>query len=134
MKKILYIFIALGVCGGAIGYTMFNKTLPSTIKQSTDLKIESSSLLDAFENDENEANKKFLDKVMEVSGTVGKIEKMEGKISIYLSTGNELSNIICQLESDIMPKLKEGDKTIIKGICTGYLMDVVLVRSVIIKS
>jgi len=93
MKKIIYILLALGLCGGAIGYTMFNKKLPSTENQSTDLKISASALLTAYEEDENKSNEMYLDKVMEVSGTVDKIEKSAGKVSVFLSTDNDLSRM-----------------------------------------
>ena len=50
-------------------------------------------------------------------------------MSIYLDTSNDLSNIIFQLEK-LDTSIEEGQEVTLKGICTGYLMDVVLVRSV----
>ena len=95
---------------------------------NTDYKLTSEDLLESFEEDENVANEKYLDKVIEVTGVVSKAEKNTGTTSIYLATLNDLSNVIFQLEKDD-PSIEAGHQVTMKGICTGYLLDVVLVRS-----
>jgi hypothetical protein len=129
IKKIFYYLMIGGVFGAAIGYYMYTKPLESIESLKTSFSISSDDLLTAFESDEDLANQKYLDKVIEVKGKVSKTERNNGTTSVYLATENELSSVIFQLESDD-PSIKEGQEITLKGICTGYLMDVVLVRSV----
>ena len=131
MKKVLIALVALGLIGAGIGFYMFNKTVPSTASMNSDYIMGADELLSAFENDENSANLKYLDKVIQVQGSVEKFETKDGKTTVYLNADNPLSNIICQLEEPIS-NITQGQSITLKGICTGYLMDVVLVRAVTI--
>ena len=127
-KKIFYAILILALIGGSIGYYMYSKPLASIESMNTEHKLTSEELLQLYEEDEESANAKYLDKVIEVTGIVNKAEKNNGTTSIYLSTLSDFSNVIFQLEEDD-PSIKKGDEVTMKGICTGYLMDVVLVRS-----
>jgi len=91
-------------------------------------------LLNAFETDESAANTKYLDKIIKVNGIIKDIENNDtGEISVILATDNEMSSVICNFDpafKDIQ-KLKKGEEIVIKGLCSGYLMDVVLDRCVL---
>ena len=129
MRKIIYTIVCLGLIGGGIGFYLFNKPLESIKSMKTQFEVSSDDLLESFEDDEESANQKYLDKVIQVTGVVSKTETENDKMSIYLNTSNDLSNIIFQLEKEDA-SIKKGQEVTLKGICTGYLMDVVLVRSV----
>lgn len=129
VKKIIFLLMILGATGGAFGLYMFNKPIQSTTKLKTDFTMNAETLLNVFEKDETEANSKYLDKVIEVKGSVQKVEKSDEKITVYLDTENIMSSIIFQLE-DHNEVINEGEEITLKGICTGYLMDVVLVRGI----
>lgn len=134
IKKIVIAILILGVAGGIYGYYMFNKKNESISSMKTEIKTSASQLLTDFESDEPVANEKYLDKVVEVTGQVSKVESKEASTSVYLDTGNPLSSVICQLEDPSQNVTYKNDEDItVKGICTGYLMDVVLVRSEIIQ-
>ena len=84
--------------------------------------------------DEKKANAKYLGKIVEVSGIIS--EKTKDRIGNYNITlqGPDLAGIGCEFENKVQDKLanlKEGQEVKIKGICTGVLMDVVLVDCVI---
>jgi hypothetical protein len=129
MKKIIIALLLIATIGGGIGFYMFNKPLESMSSMKSHFKMEAASLLEAFENDENSANAKYLDKVIEVKGSVVKIEEKDGNSTIYMEASNPLSNVIFQLENSVSG-IKEGDQVTLKGLCTGYLMDVVMVRAI----
>lgn len=129
IKKIIYSVLIIGIIGASIGYYMYTKPLPGTESLKTNFSISSIDLLSEFEDDEEKANQKYLDKVIEVKGKVTKTNINNGITNVYLATENELSNIIFQLEKHD-PTIQKGQEITLKGICTGYLMDVVLVRSV----
>lgn len=133
MKKYLLIFIALVVVlGGATAYYMYNKKSASIEDLKTDTSIDASALVSAFEEDENAANAEYLEKVIEVSGTVDKSETADGIQSIYLQTDGGMGTVLCQMEEEITPPVN-GENIKIKGICTGYLMDVVLVKCKVVN-
>lgn len=129
IKKIIIALVIIGATGGGVGFYMFNKPLESTMSMKADYSLEPGVLLVAFEEDEAAANTKYLDKVIEVKGQVQKVEKADDKIAVYLETDNLMSSIIFQME-DVGVQFEKGEEVTLKGICTGYLMDVVLVRGV----
>ena len=129
MKKVLFTLASLGLVGLVISIYMFNKPVESVSTMKTNFRIHASELLMAFEENESTANTKYLDKVLEVKGIVDKAEKTDEKTTIYLTTSNPLSNIIFQLENS-ESTLKKGEEVTLKGICTGYLMDVVMIKGV----
>jgi len=129
LKKIIFSLILIGAIGGGIGFYMFNKPLQSTSKMKTDFTLSAVDLLQQFEEDEASANTKYLDKVIEVKGSVQKIEKKDKNITVYLDAESLMSSVIFQLEND-ETTIQKGEEVTLKGICTGYLMDVVLVRAV----
>lgn len=134
MKKYIWYILAAALVGGAYGYYQYNRPVASLESKSADAVLEASALLKAFETDETAANVKYLDKVIEVSGVIARIEEDGDKRSIYLNTGNEMSSVICEMElGTAMDQLAQGSNVVIKGKCTGYLMDVVLVQSVVKK-
>ncbi|MBK7298775.1 MAG: hypothetical protein IPI91_20055 [Flavobacteriales bacterium] len=46
-----------------------------------------------------------------------------------LETGDALAGVVCEFEKNDMPnEWKAGDQASIKGICTGMLLDIVLIR------
>ena len=132
MKKFIIPLIIVIGAGGLIGYNMYNKEHEKTASLKANVEITATDLVSNYENDETLANSQYLDKVIAVTGTVMKIDKTDESTSIILDGGNELSTIICQLEDPDAKLPKEGQEVTIKGLCTGFLMDVVLVRAVII--
>lgn len=76
-----------------------------------------------FLTNEEAANKKYLQKdssVIEMNGTVEKIEKDELGTILYLQTNIEGTTISCRLQE--ATNLIAGNEVTIKGIFTGFLM------------
>lgn len=134
MKKYLWLVLLLAVLGGGYGYYQYNRPVASLEDKEADVILSAPDLLKAFESNEAEANKNYLEKVIEVKGEVVKIEGDSTKKSVYLNTGNEMSAVICEMEAGADTEgVTAGSSVVVKGKCTGYLMDVVLVQSVIKK-
>lgn len=131
-KKILVLLFGALLLAGMYGVFLYNKPVQSLRNVEPFVEIGSNELLEAFEADEAAANDKFLDKVLLVNGVIDKIEESEGRVNIFLKTKNPLSSITCELEqTDLLDKYKSGDPISVKGLCSGYLMDVVMIKSVI---
>ncbi|MCB0560905.1 MAG: hypothetical protein H6573_19535 [Lewinellaceae bacterium] len=135
MKKLIGIGLLLALLGVGVGYFMYNKPHQNMEKAEADMTLESTALFSAFEANEAEANEKYLDKVIKISGTVKEVNTdEEGNISLTLESGNELFGVICQMDNLTKQEktdFKIGEQVTLKGICTGMLMDVVLVRCVV---
>ncbi|HMQ60108.1 MAG TPA: hypothetical protein PKE06_05525 [Flavilitoribacter sp.] len=134
MKKIWIAIASLALIGAVTGIYLWNKPHKNMNRAAADFKMESAALFSDFETDEAGANTKYLDKVIEVTGVVRSVSKEDdGIISVTLATDDELAGVICQLDELTTHKRTEfqaGEKVTFKGICTGMLMDVVLVRCV----
>lgn len=97
--------------------------------------LSATNLYNEFLNSENTANKKWLGKVIEVSGVISSVGESGNYISINLKGSSE-GGVNCSiLKKDLEPgdRFKTGDSITIKGKCTGFLMDVNLVDCVVKK-
>ena|SRR5688572_7156058 len=137
MKKYIIYFIALVLIVGIGGYYYVNKPKASLENKQPDVIISPQKLLQDFTTDEQQANAKYLDKIIEVSGKVSaKNVDQNKKISILMDTGDPMSSVTCELSSDQEEKsssFEEGSFIEIKGKCTGILADIILVDCVILN-
>lgn len=134
-QKILLLILGLGLLGGIYGYFQWNKPHQDIASTKADLSLVANDLLLAFEGDETKANEQYLDKLISVNGVIKVLEKNEtAEITIILATENDMSSIICNLDplsKHDTKSLKVGQNIDLKGLCSGYLMDVVLDRCVL---
>jgi type II secretory pathway pseudopilin PulG len=129
-RTILIIIIVIILAAVAVYLYVFRKTEASVASREADYSVTANDLVNAFETDENAANVKYLDKVVKVQGTVAEINENNNEISVILREPGTTSGVTCSFDESALKKdrLKSGQKVFIKGICTGYLMDVVLNR------
>ena len=93
------------------------------------------NLYNEFLNSENTADKKWVGKVIEVTGSISSVSESGNYVSINLRATAD-GGVNCSiLKKDLNPgdKFNPGDSITIKGKCTGFLMDVNLVDCVIKK-
>jgi len=67
-------FLLLLVIGGFIGFRMFNEKTPDIVNKKPDAVVNAQSLVAAFDADTASAVKQYLDKIVEVTGTVKRID------------------------------------------------------------
>ena len=115
----------------------YNKPHRDIRSSKPDLALNSEYLLNEFLQDEVAANKRYTDNIIQIEGTIFKVSTSDGNSVITIKNNNSESSIICQLlpEDNINAlKLKKGEKVIIKGICNGFLLDVIMVRCIIVNN
>ncbi len=138
MKKYLIYIGVLGIIGIAVAVYMYNKPHKNIRNSKADFKMEATRLIAEFEENETEANARYLDKVIEVSGIVSKVSADEKEnITVTLEGESPLSGVVCQfdnLSTHPRTNFSEGENVTFKGICTGLLMDVLMVRCVEVNS
>ena len=130
-KKIVISVLVLVIALAVVGYKIYNKPHVDVASEKADITITATNLFADYSNDEEKANSTYLDKIVEVKGVIGKIVKEEEKVIINLNTGDDFGSVLCHLSDSSTVKvkdIKEGESIKVKGICTGFLMDVVLVK------
>ncbi len=133
MKK--FIIIALIVFGSAVayGFYLFNKPHQGIGNKEAAYTMESKQLFNEFDQNENAANKKYLGKIVCIYGKVAdKAVDSKGAMSFILE-GGEMAGVGCQFDKNSLKEIqdiKKGQVIRVKGVCTGMLMDVVLVDCV----
>ncbi len=127
IKTIFFTIIAIALFGTFVAYKLWTKP-HRNIEKSEAISISAIDLGNFFENDENLSNKKYLDKILLISGTVGSMEKNQEGNEIVVFKSTDLTTVRCTLEATEHQKIISNSVIKIKGICTGYLTDVIMVR------
>lgn len=134
MKKILVYLLILAAIGAGSAYYLYNKPVESLKDAKPAVEVSAHKLLSDYEADEKAADGIYLGKVIQVSGTIASIVDEAGKKKIQLDAGSPMSTIICEIENDRnIGDVKAGDEVKIKGLCSGYLSDVILVQANVMK-
>lgn len=130
-RIILYVLVLAAIAAG-YGIYEFNRGPKSLENVSPAWQIDASDLANGFLENEEEANQKFLGKVIEVRGKLSDVINDSTSTSIVLETTDMMTSIICELADNIdTDNLVIGDSLTVKGECSGFLMDVVLTKSII---
>ena len=137
MKRIAIVgAIILLLTVSLTAYYHYNNLRRDISTQHTDVTIKASQLYQQYYEHEQEANQKYLDKVIEVKGRVSKVQSNNGLIVLLLNAGDGMGGINCSMkESNSINVAQEllNKEVLVKGKCTGFLMDVNLVDCIIIQ-
>jgi hypothetical protein len=135
MKTKQILFISIVVITGlllGVAYYEYNKKAPEV----ADLTAEQISAVDLFKHftsNETQANESYLNKALQVSGNVLEVkENQNNQLQIILDAGDPMFGIACTMDQSLK-NIKPGDHVTIKGICTGYLNDVVIIKSLLLN-
>jgi len=131
--KIIIGLLFIGVLGISAGFFLYQKPAEKTVSGKAEFRTTAMQLFNEFDADEALANKKYLNRIISVRGTISEIAAVDSAgLSIVLETSNPLFGVSCQLSQEQGKNLlKRGQVVELKGLCTGKLMDVVLVRCVV---
>ncbi len=136
MKKYLLFFFLLAIGALGFGFYQYNKPHQNMEQAGAAFQINATQLFAAFEKNEKAAELKYLDQILQVSGEITNVsQKADGVQTITLQSEHLLFGVLCELDplsEHPENKLKKGETISLKGICTGMLSDVVLVRCVIL--
>ena len=132
-KKILIVILLLIAIGGAIGIYQWNKPKRTADDEKPAATLTAEDLFNQFATNEAAANTSYLNKIIQVNGKVLTFEKSSTEFVIYLETSDVLGTVSCTLIPGTEITATEGSDVTIKGICTGYLTDVVLTQCVLVQ-
>lgn len=137
-KKFILVglLLLMGILG-VIGMRMYTSTATDLTSAKADYKIDAVELFNQFEEKEEWANSQYLNKIIEVSGTLDKLNKMsDGSYQILLGAGNSMGMIQCALDDRIEHgnlENQKGKRITIRGNCSGKLIDIVMIRCVVLN-
>lgn len=132
VKYIMILFLIPAIVLGLYGFYLWNQPHRS-IRNAPAVEIAAKKLFQDYESNEEQTNIQYIDKILQVSGQVRHVRNnKDGETVITLEAGHPIFGINCTFEEENI-RLKAGDEVMIKGLCTGYLTDVVLIRCYLIK-
>jgi hypothetical protein len=112
----------------------YSKTHHRNVADEVALNVTSAQIVKDFQSNEKGANAKYLNKAIEVRGVLLQDEKdQSGNITLTLKSGDPFSNIFCTLRPGLQLPAK-GSVIVVKGVCAGFLSDVVLNNAIIVKT
>jgi len=128
----------VAVVGGTFALIEYNRGPQGVSSMEPVGTVKAEELLNAFVADEALATGTYVgeqEQAVQVSGAIGAMEEVgEGKTNVILETGDPLAGIVCEFATkDIPITWRSGATVSVKGICTGILLDVVLVRCVAVE-
>ena len=135
-KKKLLLFAFAFIIAGAVGtwYYVFvySKNHHRDVADEIAIAATADYIVKEYQADETIANKKYLDKAVEVTGEVAEVGKnQEGKITVSLKTSDAMTTVFCTLNDSTA--IVEPNKNItLKGVFIGFLSDV-RIKDAIIK-
>jgi hypothetical protein len=133
--KVALIIGGIGLLAAAgVVYYVYNKP-HRDVSSEKGVQLSAQNLYDAFRTNENDANKLYLDKAIELTGEVADVStNQDGKTVVNFKTSDPLVVINCTFR-DKPGELKPGQTITFKGICTGYIPDanVVINEGVLVK-
>lgn len=118
-KKVVALSLLIIILiAGVAGYYLWNKP-HANVAGANAIKTDAVSLYQSFTTDSANAKKKFLQQVVEVSGTVSSVNTNQQNQQIVLvKTATDGASINCTMEKAI-DKIQPGIAIAIKGICEG---------------
>ncbi len=136
IRNVLYSILVILVFIAALGVYVIFKPEKTLVNREPDLAITASELFRNYSINEEAANKTFLGKIIQVSGTIREINIDDSMFtSIILETGDLFSGVNCAMDNKYISNQNDiliNSEVTIKGECSGKLIDVVLNNCVLI--
>jgi hypothetical protein len=135
VKILLGVVAFIAVAGIGTGIYLFTLPPKDLNKAKPDFIITAIDLQKAFEDNETSATAKYVNKILEIEGEVESVKTGEASVfNVTLKSGSDLSSVICTFPAATEPaEFTVGTKVIVRGECSGFLMDVLMNNCVLIK-
>ncbi len=134
-KIILIVLLAVVVFGGGYGLYLWNKPHRTAEDEKPFATVTANDLFLEFSTNETVAFEKYRDKVIQINGVVEEIKTdASGNTDLVLTTDDILGKVVCTLKQGANSAGVEVGMTVdLKGICNGFLSDVLLNQGVVVN-
>lgn len=135
VKIILYALLAVIAFTAIVTAWMYFKPHASVRNKQTAYKLSAKQLADAFSNDEEKANSLYTGKVLEIKGYLQEVTFHDSTVVLMLGDVSQSNGVSCFLRDDSknIQSLKAGNEVTVKGICSGFLLDVVVENCILLN-
>lgn len=119
-RAIIIILLLIVVVAVWYGIKMYKLQTPDVVNKKPDIVITADELLNAFNNDTASARKQYVDKIIEVTGNVKRIDTTG---SVVLGEEGSTSEVTVGLDRRHLKdyqKLKTGSVAVLQGVFSGY--------------
>ena len=128
-------FTAIVLCFLVYGYLQFQRPAQNDVSENEVFQsLSTAEILALFETDENSASALLVEKTIEVSGIIKEVNYVNDQHTILLRTEHFTRNfVMCDmspLRSEDALRLKVGDTITLKGVCKGFLLDVIMLNCI----
>jgi len=134
LRILVIVALAIAAIGGIGMFYVFNKPHRNLAKEKADFTYTAHNLFAEFTKNEKQANAKFLNKAIEISGTVKEVSS-KSSLVVY-SDGNTDGGVQCEMDADhhlSTDGIKVGQKIKLKGQCDGLLLEVILSKCILVQ-
>lgn len=128
---------SLLLIASVIAVFKYYKPHRSVKKEEAAFKLSVSELVDAFSADENEANAQYAGKIVEVRGALKEMILNDSTLILLMGDSTLPTGVSCYLQRDQKDKyttLKKGEEVLVKGVCNGMLLDVVIDKAILLPN
>src|SRR5882757_7740040 len=134
MKKKIIIalsIIAAIVSIGFITLKIMTKNAERNVETEKGIVVSAAQLASEFSTQEDSANKKYLNKTLEISGTVASIDTNENHQSVVLLKNADAAAGVLVTFKKKIENVAAGNTITAKGICTGFLSNITVTDGVL---
>lgn len=125
-RKIVGGIVVVILMAAIYGWYQYNRTVQGLADVRADYSVEASALIQEFISNETAAQKKYLNKILSVKGTIKGIEPGENAGTVVLGDTTDMNGVRCVLDSTANAtagSLQRGVVITIKGAITGFNKD-----------
>lgn len=119
-RKILFGVLILIVVVAIIGYRMYSKQTPDIVQDDAAIAVTAKDLIAAFEKDTAAASKIYVDKIVEVTGTVKSVDTAGAVVMGEEGMPSEVVVGLDRRHLKDVEKIRVGAVAVLQGICSGY--------------
>lgn len=117
---VLLLILLVIIAGGFYGYQLYQKKTPDIVNKTPDVVISATELLNAFNKDTAAARKQFVDRIIEVTGTVKRIDTAGAVVLGDPQSASEITVGFDRRHMKDYENLKLGTVAVVQGVCSGY--------------
>ncbi|MFK5959272.1 MAG: hypothetical protein QM495_10455 [Lutibacter sp.] len=135
LKIIIGLFIIVIIIS-ILGINKYNKPHLDVRTSNVAFTYTPTKLIKEYQKNEGIATKKLANKILQIEGDTYTISTLKGSSIITFNSEALASSVICHLQPQENTKilnLKKNQYITIRGICTGYLLDVLVVECVLVN-
>jgi hypothetical protein len=136
VKIALFVVFFIAVCGILAALYLYNLKPKNLQNVKPHFVVTATDFQKAFEENEKASSEMYINKIIEVSGEIASVKPGNKKtLTVSLKTGSDFSAVICTFP-DVSDTtfFKTGNQITLRGVCSGFLMDVLLNNCAVIKN